>query len=757
MKKIRNLKSILTAFCFVFVATFNSFALNFTINFTGSGAGTTVDSVVVQNLYKSTQVTIPAGTQLRLYDVETSININTITDFACVYPNPMTDNSTFSFVAKNDGKTQIAVYSLDGRKVAGLDADLQQGKNSFKLTLSKGVYLVEAKGNGFSYSTKTISLRLSDCLPIICFNGNLPDSKPKKAPVPIPEVKLLYSPGDQILYKGYSGNYCTIVTDKASESKTVDFKFVDCTDADGNHYAVVHIGTQTWMAENLKTTKYQNGETIGTTIPATKNISSDTDPKYQWAYNGVENNLAKYGRLYTWYAAADARNIAPAGWHVAFDTEWSTLENYLIANGYNYDGTITGNKTAKALAATTDWLTDTTLGAIGNELTKNNSSGFTALPSGFRYDDGRFREVGEFNYWWSSNEEYATIGRYLYLCYVNTYPKRVFWNKAMGCSLRCIMDDLPTLTTSIVTNIDPTTAVSGGKITMKGNSDVTARGVCWSKNHNPTIADNLTSDGWGIGTFSSNLSGLSSGEIYYLRAFATNSKGTAYGNEVSFSTTIKDIDGNHYKVVKIGTQTWMAENLKTTKYQNGEAIGTTNPANKDVSGETAPKYQWAYNDNDSNVTKYGRLYTWYAVVDTRNIAPVGWHVPTDAEWTQLENYMIVNGYNYDGSHSGNKIAKALAATTDWTEYINTGTIGYELSKNNKSGFTALPGGIRGTDGSFSNGSYLGAFGYSGCWWSSTENSFTYPWIRHLEYYYVKLDRAGGEKGAGFSVRCVKDE
>jgi len=507
------------------------------------------------------------------------------------------------------------------------------------------------------------------------------------------------------------------------------------------------------MFENLKTTKYRNGEAIGTTTPATKDISGEIAPKYQWAYNGDEGNASKYGRLYTWYAVNDSRNIAPAGWHVASDAEWKTLQNYLIANGYNYDGTTTGNKIAKSLAATTDWNSNSGTGTIGNDLTKNNSSGFTALPGGFR--GGAFGNVSE-GYWWSSTEYDAADALYRTL---GCYYSALSWGqgtKSDGFYVRCIRDTIPTLSTTAATGITTTSATSGGDITNDGGAAVSARGVCWNTTGTPTITDNITNDGTGAGSFVSNITDLTANTLYYVRAYATNSLGTSYGNEVSFTTrqsteeTVTDIDGNVYYTVTIGTQTWMFENLKTTKYRNGEAIGTTTPATKDISGESAPKYQWAYNGDEGNASKYGRLYTWYAVNDSRNIAPAGWHVPTDAEWTTLENYLIANGYNYDSTTTGNKIAKSLAATTDWNSNSGTGTIGNDLTKNNSSGFTALPGGYRVGSGAFD------LVGSRGCWWSSTEWTTTMGWSRNLLYYGGNLYRYTSTKSDGFSVRCVRD-
>ncbi|MCX6309302.1 MAG: hypothetical protein NTY32_10900, partial [Bacteroidia bacterium] len=262
-----------------------------------------------------------------------------------------------------------------------------------------------------------------------------------------------------------------------------------------------------------------------------------------------------------------------------------------------------------------------------------------------------------------------------------------------------------------------------------------------------------TTDGTTSGSFTSSLTGLSPGVTYYVRAYATNSVGTAYGNQVSFTTmassgTVADIDGNLYNTVAIGTQVWMVENLKTTKYNDGKAIPlvTDDAAWGDLS---TPAYCF-YNNDAANKTIYGALYNWYTV-NTGKLAPAGWHVPTDAEWTTLENNLIVNGYNYDGTTTGNKIATSLAATILWNTYTTVGTIGNDLIKNNTSGFTALPGGYRNYNSSFY---FIGYYGY---WWSSSvENSTTYAWPRYLYYNFAFLGRSSYPLIYGFSVRCVKD-
>ena len=201
---------------------------------------------------------------------------------------------------------------------------------------------------------------------------------------------------------------------------------------------------------------------------------------------------------------------------------------------------------------------------------------------------------------------------------------------------------LPVLTTSEVTNINSTTATCGGDITSDGGGTISARGVCWSTSQNPTIADNKTSDGTGTGSFTSSIQGLAPSTPYYARAYAINSAGTSYGNAQNFTTlavqpgTVVDVDGNVYHTVTIGTQEWLVENLKVTHYRNGDTIahGTSrSPLNNSL---TEGKY-WNYGNSDSIANIYGRLYNYYAVIDPRFIAPLGWHVASNDDLTALAN------------------------------------------------------------------------------------------------------------------------
>lgn len=212
--------------------------------------------------------------------------------------------------------------------------------------------------------------------------------------------------------------------------------------------------------------------------------------------------------------------------------------------------------------------------------------------------------------------------------------------------------------------------------------------------------------------------------------------------------TLTDIDGNVYVTVTLGTQTWMAENLKVSKYNDNTIIPKV--TDNTAWGNLTTGAWCNYNNLTVNDTTYGKLYNWYAV-NSGKLAPSGWHIPTDDEWTILENFLIANGGNYDGTATGNKIAKSLAAKTTWTIDITAGTIGTDLSLNNSSAFNALPGGYRNLDGLFhsiNNETY---------WWSYTQgDNPIYAWSRILKYYIRYLHKNIEYKETGMYVRCVQN-
>ena len=326
---------------------------------------------------------------------------------------------------------------------------------------------------------------------------------------------------------------------------------------------------------------------------------------------------------------------------------------------------------------------------------------------------------------------------------------------------------LTTVTTAYVTGITKTQALVGGTVISDGGAAVIDRGVCWNTTGNPTIADNCLHIGSGMGNFSDTLTGLVQNTAYYVRAYAINSVGVSYGAEESFTTldavqdgsscagvpTVVDVDNNVYNTVQIGAQCWMKENLRTTHYSDNT------PINHGSTTSTTVAYYY-YPDNDSsNKQTYGLLYNWEAVMHNsmpssanpsgvQGICPTGWHVPSDAEWTQLTDYVSSQSQYVCGSTS-TYIAKSLASTTGWASTsTNTCAVGNAPSSNNATGFGALPA-----------GTYYGSYNYFGDdadFWSSTELSSAYAYYRSLYYSFAYVDRSHYNKYNAFSVRCVKD-
>jgi uncharacterized protein (TIGR02145 family) len=223
--------------------------------------------------------------------------------------------------------------------------------------------------------------------------------------------------------------------------------------------------------------------------------------------------------------------------------------------------------------------------------------------------------------------------------------------------------------------------------------------------------------------------------------------------------SVTDIDKNVYHAIRIGSQVWTVENLRVTKYNDGTTIkNITNGWTWDSCRYTyIPAYCYYNNTNNADSIKtYGALYNWYVVnpSNTQKIAPKGWHIPDTTEWNILERYLIDNGYNWDGTINGNKIAKSMAAKTDWSQLkdsvSNIGTIGYHLAENNSSGFSAIPGGCRLTGGQFTAGNNRSS------WRSATESNSSNAYIRTLDTNHTSLERHMTGKSCGFSIRLLRD-
>ena len=352
------------------------------------------------------------------------------------------------------------------------------------------------------------------------------------------------------------------------------------------------------------------------------------------------------------------------------------------------------------------------------------------------------------------------------------------------------IEALPVVTTSAVSNITVDgsyiNATCGGNVTDEGAYAVTARGVCWSTSQNPTVSDSHTTDGSGLGSFTSNITGLTSGETYYVRAYATNSAGMAYGNQVSLTLpmvdakscpsapTVTDHEGNVYATVQIGEQCWMRENLRTTTSPKTGTyiVNTANKTGGQISSSLGSKVaHWYMNDSTTYAPKgYGLFYNWCAAMDTANsenyievptpsnvngnndwftftvtgnhrgICPAGWHLPSLQEWNT-----IINNYS----------AGKLAGGNDWKSSTATTAPGnYSYEDRNTTGFTAYPAGYF-NNSNFQNNNET----YFWSTWEIADEYHNKISARTMELYYSTNDPslATHEKNKGMSVRCIKDE
>jgi uncharacterized protein (TIGR02145 family) len=420
--------TFLILFMFVILVTQ---AQDYLISFAGAGATTSVGTIKVDNLTSGATVTLNGGDILHLKALlgikSPDLNNNALQ----IYPNPMVEQSLITFVAKESGEVDICLIDISGRTVYKTSKVLSVGSHSFRVSgVRDGMYSVKVAGHRYSYSTKLISQSNSQRMigiEYVSSNKN-PFSSPVKNASST--IDMTYTTGDQLIYKGISGIYSTIVTDVPVSSKTITFPFAACTDNDGNNYATVQIGggksvIQTWMAENLNV-----GIRINGNVEQTQNAIIE-----KYCSNEDEANCAIYGGLYEWnemmqyVATSGVKGICPTGWHLPTDEEWATVVTILGGDS------VAGGKmksTGTIEAGTGLWYSP------NNGAT--NESGFTTFPAGFRASNGVTCSLGLHGYWWSSSESNSGKCWYRHVTYLNSSINKDSNDKTNGFSVRCIKD-----------------------------------------------------------------------------------------------------------------------------------------------------------------------------------------------------------------------------------------------------------------------------------------------------------------------------
>ncbi len=604
------------------------------------------------------------------------------------------------------------------------------------------------------------------------------------------------------------------------------------------------ICSQTWMTKNLDVAYYRNGDPIPQVIDPDQWSNLTTGA---WCYYNNDPSTADvYGKLYNWHAINDPRGLAPEGWHLPSMPEFQSLRNCLSG------ASVAGGKMKEV--GTSHW--------ISPNAGANNSSGFTALPGGFRKLDGEFYSLGVKGYWYTSTSFLDNTGTLIigtislssstpaltetisgsnvasfynnglsvrcilgrannieistnqhsnltatsvqsggYISNDGGYPissRGVVWSTSPSPSINLVTKTsdgtgmgsfasninglspnttyyirayasnligtvygnedtiytanytTPTIVTKAISLITHSGCVSGASSINNGNNPISSKGVVWSTSPNPTISlTTKTFDGTGSLLFNSNVTGLSTNTTYYLRAYATNSAGTGYGNEIVFRTS--DIQS-----VAICDQVWTSKNLNVSTYSNGDPIPQITDSAAWVNSTTGA---WCYYNNDPAMgVIYGKLYNWYAVNDPRGLAPNGWHIPSNNEWDSLV-YCYVSNNNCPSYNTS--AYRTINAALQATGNIEAGTGLWHRNNSfiatNSSGFTALPGPVRNFNGD--PGGFNRIIGYWGLYWTSSVSQ-TFP--SSPVSFIISISGTNSPCGTaqskqdGYSVRCVKN-
>ncbi len=338
MKKILSIIGCLTSLM--------GLGQTYTLSFTGSGTSKTVDSVFVENMSQCTSLSMGGNQALNLSPNFTGIapTLNAISENISAFPNPINNSCTVNLETKVSGEYRIKIIGLTGKEILTSKFNLYEGNNSFTLNgLSEGVYFIVASSNETNSILKVVSIGTSVEQPSISLISNTPSTNTNigsALPNNIEQamkknittstnnvgVNMPYNIGDTLKLIGLAGKDRTVSIIIPNQSQAVNFTFIQCADADSNHYAVVQIGSQFWMAENLKTTKYNNGNSLPNLGDSTLWVNSKTG-----AYCDFNNipSTGTTGHLYNFEALADNRSITPQGWHVPSDSEWTVLQNFV--------------------------------------------------------------------------------------------------------------------------------------------------------------------------------------------------------------------------------------------------------------------------------------------------------------------------------------------------------------------------------------------------------------------------------------------
>ena len=650
------------------------------------------------------------------------------------YPNPFNPSTVIAYELPRPARIRIEIHNVLGQKVRTLvdgyalerygqvvwDATDREGYG-----VPAGVYIYSLNAEGMEIHRKMLLMDGGTGGTVPCPLGVAENGDRMKKP----------ASGPYSLRVSGEGISTSIQQDIQITADAVLNVSVDriVTDSDGNVYRTVKIGRQLWTAENLKTTHYWNGDAIADVAEITAWKSTEAGA---WCdFNNDAGNAPVYGHLYNWYAVSDNRGVASPGWHLPSDDEWWVLEMHLGMSQADADriaerGTDEGGKLKEA--GTAHWLSP-------NE-GATDETGFTALPGGYLMSN--FWLLGKIAAFWSSTVEPSGSVLYRSVNSGGSKVMRSYTEKNSGLSVRLVRNS----------RLGDLIGIQVSRSIYSLKPGETAQLSCTALLPDQSTVDVTAQTEWAVSP--SGAGGVDENGLFTAASMTgpatIQAVFSGYADSVSMNVletgTMADIDGNVYRTVRIGDQWWTAENLKVTHFRNGEAITYVSTDKVQWTSYNKPAYCYYENDSDY-VAVYGLLYNFYAVSNYRNIAPQGWHVPSDSEWKTLEKHLGMSQAQADnwgprGTDQGGMLKEA--GNSHWTD-PNSGA-------TNESGFSALPGGYCfGVDVPFH---YMGSNAF---FWTATANGTYEAWVRQLDFDQGWIYRSSHqEKVAGLSIRLVKD-
>ena len=524
------------------------YSQNYHVNFESSNENIFVEEVYIRNITKNISISISGNETLHLIPGEyNKYQFLSEEPVLYIYPNPSNINCYIVFESNKESSVNISINDISGKIILSDDFRIEKGVYTFEIEgLIFGVYNISVLSNDFLISEKLISTnRANNNLSIKYLNHYIAENKTDNNKISKSNLEFVYDYGDILLIMGISDQgqkhivpFVLSENEDNPENIIISFDFIDCPDDENNHYPILKIQNNYWMAENLNNIKYSDGSEIPN-VKTSNEWRSLVTGAYS-DYNNLEENAEQFGRLYNWYAVSDSRNICPESWLVPEDSHWRELEFYL-------------GMQSQDLLYLTGWrgndigchIKESEQGIWHENVGENlNLSGFSAMPGGIRSFTGDFYYKDRYAAWWTSTESLSISAWLRAISYNSCGIFREDGRKTMGFSVRCVKNieqvsnELPNVQTLSISEITESSAVYEGEIFNNEQSPIISKGFVWSTSSQFDINNNegIIVSGMGAGVFSEEITNLIPNNTYYIKAFGENDAGIAYGDQLVFTS-----------------------------------------------------------------------------------------------------------------------------------------------------------------------------------------------------------------------------